>query len=396
MSLARFQLPYLTTAQREALTPLDKDLLFDTDLNKIFRGDGVTPGGIELLGGDSLWEADGVNTIKPGENLNIQAAANNLKQGEIYLITDENRLAMGLTVNTYEVYMKYSETARVHVGTSAPADTTMLWYNPNDTPAAATDEKVKYNASDTAAGYLADKIKAGTGISLAEGTGDDADTLIVTNTGSSSATGEIWTALTAAYASATTFTFTGTDKDVNLIQLSLLTLTDSAGTTRRIGYVKSAVNNSGTITATVVTDTDLASNDKDFKVAWNRKVNDYQHLISIPGEQISDTAYSQGTWLQDLPANSFLLPVDASVLTAAAGSGAALTFQVYKNTTALFSSAPDLATNTVLRSQRPTTNTLSAAENISLRIMSSAGATNKASDFQAKLYMIPQLIFTAF
>lgn len=207
---------------------------------------------------------------------------------------------------------------------------------------------------------------------------------------------EIWTSLAASYASATTFTFAGTDKNVKLIQLSLLTLTDSAGTTRRIGYVKSAVNNSGTITATVVINTDLASGDKDFKVAYNRKVNDYQHLISIPGEVIADSSYSQGVWVQDLQADSYLLPVDFSVLTAAAGSGAAVTVNIYKNTTALFSSAPDLATNTVLRSQRPTTNTLTAAENISLRIMSSAGATNKAADFQAKLYLVPQNLFTAF
>jgi hypothetical protein len=206
----------------------------------------------------------------------------------------------------------------------------------------------------------------------------------------------VWVALAGSYASATTFIFTGTDKDVKLIQLSLLTLTDSAGTTRRIGYVKSAVNNTGTITATVVTDTDLASGDKDFKVAYNRKVNDYLHLISIPGECIADASYSQGVWLQDLQADSYLLPVDFSVLTAAAGTGAALTVNVYKNTTALFSSAPDMATNAVLRSQRPTTNTLTAAENVSLRIMSSAGATNKAADFQAKLYIVPTAIFTSF
>jgi hypothetical protein len=207
---------------------------------------------------------------------------------------------------------------------------------------------------------------------------------------------EIWTSLTGAYASATTFTFTGTDKDVKLIQMSLLTCTDSAGTTRRIGYVKSAVNNSGTITATVVTDSNLASGDKDFKVAYNQKANDYQHLISIPGEVVADTSYPQGVWLQDLPVDSYLLPVDVSVLTAAVGSGAACTFNVYKNTTALFGTAPDLGTNTVLRSQRLTTNTLTAAENISLRIMSSAGATNKAADFQAKLYVVPQNLFTAF
>lgn len=290
--------------------------------------------------------------------------------------------------------LKDAEFIPIHVGDTAPADTSILWLDTTADASGGTDEKVKYNADDSAAGYLADKIVAGPGIDLAEGTGDDADKLVITNTGSASS--GIWTDLTGSYASATTFTFTGTNKDVNLIQLSLLTCTDSAGTTRRIGYVKSAVNSSGTITATVVTDTDLASGDKDFKVAYNRKVNDYLHLVSIPGEVIADASYSQGLWHQDLPVNSYLLPVDVSVLTAAAGAGAACVFQVYKNTTTLFSSAPDMTTNAVLRSQRPTTNTLSAAETISLRITSSAGATNKASDFQAKLYIVPTLIYTAF
>lgn len=206
----------------------------------------------------------------------------------------------------------------------------------------------------------------------------------------------IWAALTGSYASTTTFTFTGTDKDVKLIQLSLFTCTDSAGTTRRIGYVKSAVNSSGTITATVVANSDLASGDKDFKVAYNRKVKDYQCDVKIPGECIADTSYSQGWWHQDIEVDSYLLPVDTSVITAAAGTGAALTYNIYKGSTNLFSTAPDMTTNTVLRSQRPNTNTISAGDNVSLRIMSSAGATNKAADFQAKLFIVPQNIFTAF
>lgn len=208
--------------------------------------------------------------------------------------------------------------------------------------------------------------------------------------------GEIWTSLTGTYASTTTFTFTGTDKDAKLIQLSLFTCTDSAGTTRRIGYVKSAVNNSGTITATVVTDTNLASGDKDFKVAYNRKIRDYLCPVKFPGEVTADTSASQGWFHLDTMADSYLLPCDFSVEIAAAGTGAALTVNVYKNTTALFSSAPDLGTNKNLRAQRPTTNTISAADDVSVRIMSSAGATNKASGFQASLFIVEQAIFTAF
>lgn len=207
---------------------------------------------------------------------------------------------------------------------------------------------------------------------------------------------EMWTTIEGTYYDTTGFTFTGTDKDVNLIEMSLFTCTDSGGTIRRIGYVKSSSNNSGTITVNVVTDTDLANGDIDFKIAYNRKVWDYVHMISIPGEVIADASYSQGLWLQDVMVDSYLLPVDASVLTAALGSGAACSFNVYKGTNNLFSADPDLVTNAVLRNQRPTTNTISAGDNISLRIKTSNGATNKASDFQCKLFIVPQKIFLAF
>jgi len=48
-------------------------------------------------------------------------------------------------------------------------------------PGVDTDEKVKYNAGDPTAGYVADKIIAGTGISVAEGTGASENKLVITN-----------------------------------------------------------------------------------------------------------------------------------------------------------------------------------------------------------------------
>jgi len=207
--------------------------------------------------------------------------------------------------------------------------------------------------------------------------------------------GGIWTALTGSYASASTFTFPGLDKDVKLTQLSLFTCTDSAGTTRKTGFILSSVNSSGTITATVVGDS-LAAGDKDFKVAYNRKIEDYQKDIKIPGQVTADISYSQGWWHQDTKVDSYLICVDFSAWTAASGTGAALTMNIYKNTTALFSTAPDLTTNRVLRSQIPTIKSISAGEDVSLRVMSCGGATNFAADFQARLYIVPQAIFTAF
>lgn len=206
----------------------------------------------------------------------------------------------------------------------------------------------------------------------------------------------IWTDVQGAYVSASTFSFNGTDKDVSLIKHSLFTCLDSGGSTRKVGYIKSASITGGIVTATVITDQDLASGDQIFNIAFNRKMTDYIHLINIPGEIIADAVYSQGAWLLDLKADSFLLPVDSAVITAAAGTGAACTWNIYKDATALFSSAPDMTTNNTLNENRPTTKAISATDNVSLRILTSAGATNKASDFQAKLYIIPQSLFIAY
>jgi len=46
-------------------------------------------------------------------NLEIQKAASGLIQGEPYLITDENRIAVALSVNTYETYTKQSEVSNL-------------------------------------------------------------------------------------------------------------------------------------------------------------------------------------------------------------------------------------------------------------------------------------------
>lgn len=64
-----------------------------------------------------------------------------------------------------------------------------------------TDEKVKYDASDPTAGYIADKIIAGTGISVAEGTGADENKLIITNDAPApEETDPVWTSDKPSYA----------------------------------------------------------------------------------------------------------------------------------------------------------------------------------------------------
>jgi hypothetical protein len=51
MSLARLGIPYMTTSQRIGVTPNDKDLVYDTDLEQLYVGDGATAGGNPVSGG---------------------------------------------------------------------------------------------------------------------------------------------------------------------------------------------------------------------------------------------------------------------------------------------------------------------------------------------------------
>lgn len=41
--------------------------------------------------------------------INTAASANSLSEGEVYLITDEGRIAIGLSVSTFEKFAKFSE-----------------------------------------------------------------------------------------------------------------------------------------------------------------------------------------------------------------------------------------------------------------------------------------------
>ncbi len=53
--------------------------------------------------------------------LNALASGNNLIVGQIYVITDESRLAVALTTSTYEVFAKYSEAGGTSTGVTRGA-----------------------------------------------------------------------------------------------------------------------------------------------------------------------------------------------------------------------------------------------------------------------------------
>lgn len=213
-------------------------------------------------------------------------------------------------------------------------------------------------------------------------------------------TRDTWYWLTGTFITTSTFTTTESSNAEAtrlawIAQRSLFTCTDTTGATRRIGYIKSTSTSTVTITYTVVTDTDLASGDKDFKITPNRKVDDYVHRIQVPWEVVADASNPQWAPLLNVKRDSYLLPVNSAVITAAAWAWAACAWNVYKGATNLFTSAQDMTTNSTFDEKRPNTNTISAWDNITLRLTSSAGATNKASTYQAELFIVPQLLYTA-
>ena len=58
-------------------------------------------------------------------NLDTLASANGLSAGEVYLITDENRIAIGLSTNTYEAFAKESSNTFTSTQTFSGTSTTL-------------------------------------------------------------------------------------------------------------------------------------------------------------------------------------------------------------------------------------------------------------------------------
>ena len=119
-----------------------------------------------------------------------------------------------------------------------------------------------------------------------------------------------------------------------------------------------------------------------------------QHRITIPWEQVADTANYQGLyWYNDTWVTKTISNVAFAVGKAAAWSWAAVAYNIYKssgtaadwlntNAVALFSSAVNLWTWYTSLTNTPNTTTVEAGRWVTLRCTSSAWSTNRASDLQ--------------
>ena len=147
---------------------------------------------------------DGLELLKGEERLDASAIKNLPK-----LI--ENKIVGGGSIarNFYQLF-DVPQTYLGNEGDSLRVNATgtgLEYY----TPSSDTDEKVKYDAGDPTAGYVADKFVAGTGISLAEGTGANENKLEI----SASATPQVYPGAGIALSTGSAWDTSITDNSAN-------------------------------------------------------------------------------------------------------------------------------------------------------------------------------------
>lgn len=135
------------------------------------------------------WDGTDSKTLKNGLALGI--ADDNIVQIDMIGVADNDYAkftANGLEGRSYTEVKQDLAIEGTEIKSTGEAGGTKFLREDGDgtcswqTVAASTDEKVKYDAGDPTAGYVADKIVAGTGISVAEGSGATENKLVVTST----------------------------------------------------------------------------------------------------------------------------------------------------------------------------------------------------------------------
>lgn len=219
---------------------------------------------------------------------------------------------------------------------------------------------------------------------------DSAGTEIMLGAGGGSfttlATQRIWTDIvTVTRTSDTVITWTASTSAeaslvANCLDLRLARWTSSDGATIKKGFIVSATASSTTITITLCGDI-FASGDINFRISIFEKIQ--VHRWYFPEEQFADSSNPVGMNFKNLT-DWRVLRLKGWVDTAAAGSGAALTFNVYDDGSAI-STATDFTTNTSVDTA-VTGQLVAAGSDISVRVPSSAGATNKAKGLHIDMY----------
>jgi len=317
----------------------------------------------------------GVYSIATGGNLSYSFyGEDGLIFNERSISTNDSISAIGLTIGSGTVIDKMVNIGS-HFGFIRGTDTT---YALSDTITSGVTDTFQIVRSDSfnTTGWI-----------------HNGDAIYVDTTGGTATPSDsvVWNTLVGRRTANQEIKIFGTANLANRLDGSLFKCKRGSSTT--VGYIDSCVYASDSITVTVVTTDTLLIADSTIapmRYTPNFKVDNFLRTISLYGEIIADTLYSQGMWywMQDA---CYLLPIDAYLVTAAATTPA-LTFKFYSDATALNTTAFDMEGNASLLRQRMTTKNIARGTRLSMRIWSVAGTT-KPADFQVNMYVIPQKIY---
>jgi hypothetical protein len=121
-----------TTAEREAYTPLQGEIIFDTDENKVYTGDGTTAGGIHILSNALTNTSANVLEFKVNSDTISSTATHTITNSYTEITTSNETSDLGtndapaitLTGNNGSIVYVYFKTAGTRTAESSPFGTT--------------------------------------------------------------------------------------------------------------------------------------------------------------------------------------------------------------------------------------------------------------------------------
>ena len=133
----------------------------------------------------------------------------------------------------------------------------------------------------------------------------------------------------------------------------------------------------------------LDTNDTNFEVAFNIKVDQYATLMSVPGDLFPSNDI-QGNWIGYVAVPSLILPIDVSLTNLPEGVDVYCNVRINESTN-LFTTDINLHGDRFVQAARPDVNEIGRGDNLSVIVTDMAGIST-ATNLQVRVYVIPKTI----
>ncbi len=162
-------------ADRQSIVFEDGELVWTIDTQRLFVGDGVTPGGLDIL--SSLHDHDDryylksiIDTMLAGK-VDVATFDAHVNDASVHRVINDSG------TSTTELWSSAKIASELNQKADATHNHDDRYYTKSEVDALQSDEHVKVNATDNAAGYLEDKLYGGRGISIITNTWDFPDNM---------------------------------------------------------------------------------------------------------------------------------------------------------------------------------------------------------------------------